>query len=178
MFFLSSKIPTYVLSNKLKIGDSSSSPGGVVVVNSVADSEEEVFTFKLPFKPLIPVGHEALPSTCVTLGPDPFINLGLALEGYFRNKAETVTKNQSKIIELMREVDSLSSNLAHHTIEDKEKRLSKVVNSLEKLKDIEKLLARGEASLESCLSKIDLLNKSLPPQLKLEELSGKSSTSH
>lgn len=147
----------------------------MIVVNPAADPEEEVFTFKLPFKPLIPVGHEALGSSCKTLSPEPFINLGLSLESYLRSKAEGVTRNQFRIVELMREVDGLSSNLAHHTLEEKDKRLTKVVDSLDRLKDIQKLLERDEASLESCLSKIDLLNNSLPQHLKLVDLPGKSS---
>lgn len=141
---------------------------GVIVVNRVSNSSEERINFRLPFKPLIPIGHETLSSSYIQLQPQPIIDLGLAFEHYLRFQAESVVRSQNRIVELIREADTESSILANHIIAEKEKRIRKVVASLEKLGEIEKLFDRYEASLESCLSKIDLLNKSLPQHLKLE----------
>ncbi|XP_074602687.1 uncharacterized protein LOC141856302 [Brevipalpus obovatus] len=142
--------------------------GGVIVVNRTSNPSEERINFRLPFKPLIPIRHETLSSSYVQLQPQPIIDLGLAFEHYLRFQAESVVRNQNRIIELIREADTESSILANHIIAEKDKRIRKVVSSLEKLGEIEKLFDKYEASLESCLSKIDLLNKSLPQHLKLE----------
>ena len=147
-------------------------------MNRGSNQAEDRFTFLIPFKPLIPIGHETLSSSShPQLQPQPIIDLGLALEYYLRSQADSVVRNQNRIIELIREADSESSILANHILEAKEKRIRKVVLSLEKLGEIAKLFDKYEASLESCLTKIDLLNKSLPNHLKLEDFTKPSDDS-
>ncbi|XP_015790661.1 uncharacterized protein LOC107367475 [Tetranychus urticae] len=141
----------------------------IVVVNNVPTSSPQSSTlktthFNLPFTPLIP--DNVLSTGLLQLDPQPLSDFGLTIEDYLRKKVETVSRNQYKICEIIKETESTSIFLSNY-LDAKDKRLKKVEESFDK---VQELLNKCESSLESCLTNIDNLNRSLPPHLKLENL--------
>ncbi|XP_053210065.1 uncharacterized protein LOC128393857 [Panonychus citri] len=138
----------------------------IIVVNnepttSNSTPSSSTIKFNLPFAPLIP--DNILISGLPQLDPVPLGKFGLHLQDFLRKKADTVSKNQIKLCEKIKEVESSTITITNH-MEAKSKRLRKVEESFDR---VQEMFDKCESSLESCLNSIDRLNNSLPPHLKL-----------
>jgi hypothetical protein len=146
----------------------------ITVVNQVQKSDTDIakfeFNFNLLFKPLTPIGHETLSPRLPSLDSSLLTDLGYTLEDFLKSKSESVIKEQFKIFDFIREADSNCNHLLSILFVDRLKKISKIVENLEKLDEIEKLFEKCEVDLDNCLIKIDKLNNCLPDNLKLTSL--------
>ena len=150
-------------------------PSEIVVVSdgsAVADKDlSQLITFPPPFKPLIPIGYETLSQSCPQIRPEYVIELGLTLERHLKNKSEFVAKEQQKIVDRLKDIDSFVYYISNQFIIERQKRLIKVSENLSKVDEISTLIDKCEKDINNCVNNLDKLNEYLPKSLSLEKFS-------
>ncbi|XP_054160285.1 BLOC-1-related complex subunit 5-like [Oppia nitens] len=145
-------------------------PAEIVVVSDAPTDSEDIITFPPTFKPLIPIGYESLSQSYPQLKPEFIINLGLILEKHLKTKAEFVAREQLKLIDCVKDLDSKVSYLSNQFIVERQKRLIKVSENLSKVTEISSLIEKIDKDLDICVKSLDKLNNFLPQTLQLEKL--------
>ncbi|CAG2168249.1 unnamed protein product [Oppiella nova] len=151
-------------------------PAEIVVVSdgSVNQDIQQTFTFPPSFKPLIPIGHESLSHSYPQLKPKYVINFGLIVEKHLKNKSEFVSKEQQKLVDQIRDVDSIVSYISNQFIIERQKRLIKVSENLSKIDEISTLIEKCDKDIDNCVENLQKLNQFLPKSLALEKFEFKT----
>lgn len=147
-------------------------PKEIIIVSRGDEGDEQRFTFPPPFKPLIPIGHESLLPGVPQLNPQFVSAIGLALEEQLKSRADFVQGQQGVLVELIRELDFVTSFLTNNILTDRQKRVTKVADNFAKFTEINKLVDKIEADLDVCLVRLTTLNNALPVSHRLELFTG------
>lgn len=151
-----------------------------IVIVSRGDTEEDTkkFTFPPPFKPLIPIGHETLPPTVFQINPNLLVDITCLLQRELNRKALFVASQQNTLCLIIKDIEAFSIYLNINILSEKNKRFVKIVDNFSKLNDIEILISKVDQDLDLCVSRLNLLNNSLPESVKLPDLPLDSAKHH
>lgn len=158
------------VSSSQPVTGSKSVPAEIVVVRGgITDPQEDVISFPPVFKPLIPIGHETLSLAHPQLNSQFVTDLGLIVEETLRSKADIINKEQLKLVERVKEVDS-SSNYVTSSFNEELRRFNKIEESFGRVNEINTLIERCERDLIKSLRSLEVLNNRLSPTLRLEPI--------
>ena len=144
----------------------------VIVSKGDSEAEDQKFVFPPPFKPLIPIGHETLSPAHPQLNAVYILKIGSKLQENLKFKSDFIHSQQTVVVEIIREIDSLSSFITNQLLAERHKKFIKVTDSFNKLSEIDILISKIDSDLESCLHRVNLLNGLLPSELRLEPFTG------
>ncbi|CAG2112255.1 unnamed protein product [Medioppia subpectinata] len=146
-------------------------PAEIVVVSDGSAIEDIPPTIAFPpsFKPLIPIGYESLSHNYPQLKPEYVITFGLIIERHLKTKSEFVAKEQQKLIDRIRDLDSIVSYISNQFIIERQKRLIKVSDNLLKVEEISALIEKCDKDIDNCVKNFEKLNQFLPKALALEK---------
>lgn len=170
-------------SNNLESGAQSSTPGvnqqnrqqislpKEIVIVSRGETEEDTkrFTFPPPFKPLIPIGHETLLPSLPQIDSSLLIDIGCLFQRELNKKATFVSSQQNTLCLIIKDIETYSIFLNVNVLTERNKRFVKSVDNFSKLSDIEILISKIDQDLDLCISRLSLLNDSLPEAFKLPD---------
>jgi hypothetical protein len=142
-----------------------------IVIVSRGETEEDTkrFTFPPPFKPLIPIGHETLHPSIPQIDPTLLIDITCLAQRELNRKAIFVASQQNTLCLIIKDIEAFSVFLNINVLSEKNKRFLKIVDNFSKLNDIEILISKVDQDLDLCVSRLNLLNRSLPETLRLPD---------
>lgn len=144
-------------------------PKEIVIVSKGTDGDIDVkFTFPPPFKPLIPIGYEALPPGVPQLNPRLLLNFGQLIQFQLYSKADFVNKQQIILCDTIRDIESQSTFLAGALLAEPSRRFNKITENFSKLNEMDALISKIENEAVTCIARLKLVNSALPPHLQLE----------
>lgn len=155
--------------NQASEKDQLSLPPEIVIVSKGETADETIqFMFPAPFRPLIPIGQESLPVGTMTADGMYLNQLASQVQQALKSKSEFIRRQQIVLCDICKDIESYSSHITNSTISDRHRKFDRLSENFYRIPQIDQLLDKIAAELETCLSRIQTINAALPEDQRLE----------